>query len=320
MTLKCLECGSEQAGDAAECAACGAPVGVPTTAPAVLLTARGRARLRMDAGGIKVKDVWVAERVIGWDEVRWLRDGEHFHPSRRLRNDGWALAIVLKDGAVVIPDATKKPRTDAQEIMTAARHAARDHAIPAVLTGRPVSAKPCPEDKPGLYPDPGGEPGLREWTGTEWLPSLLVCPDGDGQAGPVSVMSPLPEDVQRREWDTAISAVPSPGVVAAVMFFFLLGWGAMLPYPLIAIPDIDRHGFWLGTSHALAALAWAGIFLWTCGLGALMWLAVRERRILRKVARAARQAAARAGATAAAIPAEQPDSAETVLPLSDTAA
>jgi len=26
----------------------------------------------------------------------------------------------------------------------------------------------------------------------------------------------------------------------------------MLPYPLIAIPAIYRHGFWLGTSHALA--------------------------------------------------------------------
>jgi hypothetical protein len=172
-----------------------------------------------------------------------------------------------------------------------------------VLTGRPVSAKPSPEDKPGLYPDPGGEPGLREWTGTEWLPSLLACPDGDGQAGPVSVVSPLPEDVQRREWDAAISAVPSLGVVAVTMFFILLGWCALLPYPLIAIPDIYRHGFWLGTSHALAALAWAGIFLWACGLGALMWLTVREARIIRKVARAARAAVARAAADAAREPA-----------------
>ena len=242
-------------------------------------------------------------RWIAWDEVRWFRDGEHFHLSRRLRDDGWALAIVLKDGTVVIPDATKKPWPDAQEIMTAARQAARDHAIPAVLTGRPVTAKPSPEDKPGLYPDPGGEAGLRKWTGTEWLPSLLVSPDGDGQAGPVSVVSPLPEDVQRREWDAAFSAVPSPGVVAATMSLILLGWCAMLPYPLIAIPDINRHGFWLGTSHALAALAWAGIFLWVCGLGALMRLAVRESRILRKVARAARAAAARAAAETAREPA-----------------
>jgi hypothetical protein len=69
------------------------------------------------------------------------------------------------------------------------------------------------------------------------------------------------------------------------------------------IPDIYRHGFWLGTSHALAALAWAGIFLWACGLGALMWLTVREARIIRKVARAARAAVARAAADAAREPA-----------------
>jgi hypothetical protein len=272
-----------------------------------LVSGRGDTQLRFDIHEITLR-TRRETRWIAWDEVRWFRDGEYFHLSRRLRDDGWALAIVLKDGTVVISDATKKPWPDAQETVTAARQAARDHAIPVVLTGRPVSAKPSPEDKPGLYPDPGGEPALREWSGTEWLPSLLVCtdddgPDGDGEAGPVSIVSPLPADVQRREWDAAISAAPHPGVVAVVMFFFLLGWCGMLPYPLIAIPDIYRHGFWLGTSHPLAVLAWAGIFLWTCGLGALMWLPLRERRILRKVARAARAAAARAAAEAAREPA-----------------
>src|SRR6516162_1254809 len=36
-------------------------------------------------------------RWIAWDDVRWFRDGKYFHLSRRLRNDGWALAIALKD-------------------------------------------------------------------------------------------------------------------------------------------------------------------------------------------------------------------------------
>lgn len=427
MTTRCLECGSEQAGDAGECARCGAPAGERPTVPAALLLGQGRVRLRVDENGIKVKDIWVAERVIGWDEVRWLRDGmrlsrrtrwsleivlkdgnvvgseasegrapaadlhvleairraardhavpavftgrpvrrcgpgippragqsaaqasaqdvdsppgktwvlagpgdtqlrldiheitlrtrrqtswiawedvrwfrdsEYVRPFRWLGEDGWApggdgwaLAIVLKDGSVVIPDATKKPRRLAQETMTAVRQAAADHAVPAVLTGRPVSATPSPADKPGLYPDPGGEPGLREWTGTAWLPSLLVSPDGDGQAGLVSVVSPLPADVQRREWDAAIDAVPGWGVFAGVMFGMVLGWCLFLPYPLIAIPTISRDGFWLGTSHALAALAWAGIFLWACGLGVVIWLTVRARRILEKVARAATAAA-----------------------------
>jgi hypothetical protein len=142
----------------------------------------------------------------------------------------------------------------------------------------------------GLYPDPGGEPGLREWTGTEWRSSLLASPDGDGPAGPAWVVSPLPADVQQREWDAAIDAVPSRRLVAGAMLGILLAWAVFLPYPLIAIPTISRYGFWLGTSHALAAVAWAGIFLWACGLGAVMWLPVRNRRIYRKVARAARAA------------------------------
>jgi Protein of unknown function (DUF2510) len=150
-------------------------------------------------------------RWIAWDDVRWFRDGKHFHLSRRLRNDGWALAIVLKDGSVVIPDATRKPQEQSQETLTAVRAAARHHAIAAVLTGRPVSDQPSPADKPGLYPDPGGEPGLREWNGTEWLPFLLVDQDTGrplGEHEQASILSPLAKDEQQRQWDAAIAAVP----------------------------------------------------------------------------------------------------------------
>jgi hypothetical protein len=31
-------------------------------------------------------------------------------------------------------------------------------------------------DAAGLYADPGGKPGLRQWTGTEWSPFLQVDP------------------------------------------------------------------------------------------------------------------------------------------------
>jgi hypothetical protein len=54
-------------------------------------------------------------RWIAWDDVRWFRDGKYFHLSRRLRNEGWALAIALKDGSIVIPDATRKPRQASQQ-------------------------------------------------------------------------------------------------------------------------------------------------------------------------------------------------------------
>ena len=94
-------------------------------------------------------------RWIAWDDVRWFRDGEYFHLSRRLRKDGWALAIALKDGTVVIPDATRNPRQASQETLTAVRQAASHHAIPAVLTGRPVSDRPSPAGRPGSPPGSG---------------------------------------------------------------------------------------------------------------------------------------------------------------------
>jgi hypothetical protein len=78
------------------------------------------------------------------------------------------------------------------------------------------------------------------------------------------------------------------------MFGILAFWVAMLPYPLLAIPKIYRHGFWLSPDHATAVAAYIGIFLWLCGLGAVMWLPVRDRRIKEKVACAAMAARARA--------------------------
>jgi hypothetical protein len=55
--------------------------------------------------------------------------------------------------------------------------------------------------RPGRYVDPGGELGLREWTGTEWRPDLHVDPATSGtagQEGPPVIVSPLPGEVQRQ--------------------------------------------------------------------------------------------------------------------------
>jgi hypothetical protein len=242
-------------------------------------------------------------RWIAWDDVRWFRDGEYFHLSRRLRNDGWALAIALKDGSVVVPDATRKPREDSQATITAVRQAARHHAIPAVLTGRPVSGKPSPADKPGLYPDPGGQPGLREWTGTEWLPSLLVDPATSGPHGEdvqANIWSPLSREDQQRQWDAAIAAVPRWHKVAlealglAVAFGFYGGaWPAIL-----VVEGAVKHGYRLGWSPAAVVLLYTATFLWTCGWCALSLFPVRNRRAVGKVARAARAASAVAAAEA----------------------
>ena len=241
-------------------------------------------------------------RWIAWDDVRWFRDGEYFHLSRRLRKDGWALAIALKDGTVVIPDATRNPRQASQETLTAVRQAARHHAIPAVLTGRPVSGKPSPADKPGLYPDPGGEPGLREWTGTEWLPSLLVDPATSGphrEQGQASIWSPLSRDEQQRQWDTAIAVVPRWYRVVLNVLRFAVGLALWWIYPpIIVIERAVQHGYWLGLSTVAAVPLYAATFVWVCGWGALILAPVRNRRATRKVARAARAASAQAAAEA----------------------
>jgi Protein of unknown function (DUF2510) len=242
-------------------------------------------------------------RWIAWDDVRWFRDGKYFHLSRRLRNEGWALAITLKDGSVVIPDATRKPRQASQQTLAAITQAARHHAIPAVLTGRPVSDKPSPADKPGLYPDPGGQPGLREWSGTEWLPSLLVDPATSGphgENGQASTWSPLSREDQQRQWDTAIAAVPRWHKVArdvlglAMVFGFYGGaWPAIL-----LVQRAVKHGYWLGMSPVAAVLLYTATFLWTCAWCALSLFPVRNRRAARKVARAARAASVMATAEA----------------------
>ena len=141
-TMRCLECGSEQAGDAGECARCGAPAGARPTRPAVVMTGRGRAELRIDEHGVRVRNPWWDDgvtRAIGWDEVGWFS----FRVSRR---GGWALAIVLKDGSIVIPHATRKPRQASQKAIMAVRQAARQYAIPEVLTGQPAGAPVSGDD------------------------------------------------------------------------------------------------------------------------------------------------------------------------------
>jgi len=53
------------------------------------------------------------------------------------------------------------------ETLTAIRQVADRYAIPADVTGVRL--------EPGLYHDPGGQPGLRYWDGTHWSP--LLPPD-----------------------------------------------------------------------------------------------------------------------------------------------
>ena len=141
MKVKCLECGSEPTAYAGECDRCGAPIGVRPAGPAVTITGRHRTALRMDERGVNVKNAWWtdgAKRAVGWDEVRWLRDGPRL--SRRTR---WVLEIVLKDGGVVLAHASRSGTASAApQTLQVIRQAARHHAFPPRLPIRKKQATP----------------------------------------------------------------------------------------------------------------------------------------------------------------------------------
>ena len=173
--------------------------------PDAIKIVRGRGRwagwVRFDDHGITFRTRPGPSRtsLIGWDEVLWFRDGTY--------GNGWALAIELHDGRVVTAEATSSGKPTARpETLTAVRHAAERYAVPAVLTGTPASSGP--PIGPGLYTDPGGKLGLRQWSGTEWSPFLQVDPASSGPGGgkgPAQVWSPLPQAVQQVQWIDAAS-------------------------------------------------------------------------------------------------------------------
>ena len=158
--------------------------------------------VRFDDNGITFRNPgdWRTD-TIGWDEVRWFRDG------RSPDDNGWALAIELRNGRFVIVGATSSGKPAARPgTLRAIGRAAERYAIPTVLTGTPASSGPPAE--PGLYCDPGGKLGLRQWSGAEWSPFLQVdraSSGPEGEKGPARVWSPLPETVQQKEWADAAS-------------------------------------------------------------------------------------------------------------------
>jgi hypothetical protein len=163
----------------------------PATGPGVITIADSRwwAWLRLDDDGITVRNLFRTHR-IGWDEVHYFTDGKS-----PLRGDvyWWALRIVLCDGRVITAIGTSSETGTARPgTLTAIRQAARRHEVPAVFTGQQVGTG-APE-LTGLYLDPGGKPGVREWTGTKWSLFLRVDPTRSGpewETAPAWVWSPL---------------------------------------------------------------------------------------------------------------------------------
>jgi hypothetical protein len=122
---------------------------------------------------------------------------------------GWVLHIVLASGDVEPVGETCTPgrRQAPPEMLALIRRAAAAHSVPAVLaTGAQVfDDDDLPGKHAGLYFDPGGEPGVREWTGTEWSPFLRVVPGaagpGDQETGLARIWSPLSaEELGCQSW------------------------------------------------------------------------------------------------------------------------
>jgi hypothetical protein len=253
------------------------------------VVSRGRRKeLRLDEHEITVREGG-RTRFIAWDAVRWFRDSSS--------GTDWALAIVLRDGTVVTPKATMMSGGRAEDAAAKVSQAARQHAIPAVLTGRPARdwTSPTSSDpdhwavKPGRYVDPGGELGIREWTGTEWLPELQVDPvagEAAGQEGPATILSPLPGDVQRRLWEEAVSAVPRRGAVAGFMALFGVSF-TLVPgwlYWLFAEVIAHAHG------PGLVVLGSAGIILLTGAEAGVTTVPLRKARAAARAGRVAKAA------------------------------
>ena len=185
---------------------------------------------------------------------------------------------MLHDGRKITAEGTSDQRTARPETLAAIRQAAERHAVPAVLTGTTDAVHRGEPDAAGLYPDPGGKPALRQWTGAGWSPFLQADPASsgpEGEPGPATVWSPLPEAEQRRQWDAAasrardarkslaISLVLTAGIVAAIL--------AVVVYEL-GKPKADFGVAW---ALALGCLPF-------CAVG--IWAGSRDLKIRRKVA------------------------------------
>jgi len=227
-------------------------------------------RLRLDDQGITYRN-FLRTHQIGWDQVRWLRDGAN--------GRNWVLCIVLHNGREIPAGATERdgPRP---ETLAAIRQAAARHAVPVVLTGTP--ARRGRPRKAWLHVDPGGKLGLREWTGTEWSPDLWVDPASIGHdAGtePVRVWAPLPE--QQRRWGAAARRARRKGIAFAAW----LGATAIAAAVMLGLFIYD-----LGRPKA--GLGWAIVGLLWLGAGAIITFGTwRELKPLRKAAQAAKRAA-----------------------------
>lgn len=247
--------------------------------------------LRFGDDGLTVRNHCRTYR-IGWPEVCCFADGS---VNRGESGRFWALGIELRDGRVVTASGTASGKRNARpETLTAIEQAAGRYAIPAELTG--TAGKRGSRESPanaGLYPDPGGQPGLRRWDGRHWSPFLLRADPASGKpegTRPAEVWAPL--TASEPQWHDAAASIRRVGKV----FVAWLGVTAVAAAATMVLYARDLSKPQADFTLAVFALIAAAFALtMTCSAWA-------RRKNLKKIDQAGKAAVGDAGAHAAGRP------------------
>jgi hypothetical protein len=231
-----------------------------------------RMGVRLDDSGVMVRNFLGAYR-FSWAEVRRFADGLIHETGQNGSSYFWALQVVSHDGRVVTAKGTARKKGARPKTLAAIGQAAARHSVPAALTG--IAMKGGSPVHPGLYPDPGGQPGLRRWDGDEWSQLLRADPVSGGPDGtkvPAEVWSPLPGSEQ--QWHDAAARARRATIWLAVWLVMAAGAAA----GTVALVRRNADADFLNQMALLVVLA--------CLVAA--WEAWKSRKKFRKIDRAAK--------------------------------
>jgi hypothetical protein len=248
-----------------------------------------RIGLRVGEGGVTVRNYRHTYR-ISWPEVLCFADGS---VNRGEAGRVWALDIVLRDGRVITASGTSAGKRDARpETLAAIRQAAERYAIPAELTGTPAKrgSRGSPAN-PGLYPDPGGQLGLRRWDGKQWSPFLIRADPASARPDKVEALAEVwsPLAGSDAQWHDAGGQVRRAGIMFAVWLAVTAAFGVVT----VALYAQDLSKPQADFTLAVFALSATGLAL------AMAFNSWTRRKNLKKIDRAGQ---------AAAVPADTGDS------------
>lgn len=218
---------------------------VDDTSRSVTICTRGQSGLFADDLGLTIRSP-VRTRRFAWNEISHFADGVTGE-----RVDLWVLVIVLGTGRKVAVECTTASSA-APETLAAIRLAAHRYRIRAELSGVPMrDGRPTVR---GLYEDPGGQPSVRYWDGSQWSP-LLALGVGEGW---LAVHKSAP---RWAELPKAQEPWRYPAMRAASATAWMRGWAALAAALVIAGITMgvaqggwETYGAWFFILASLAAV------------------------------------------------------------------